>query len=215
MTNRWASVGLAIAVVTLVFALVGATPRPAVQRHWATQASPLLGGGACWAAEGDADEPKPLAVGDEAPDFKLQDISARNVRLKDVLERKAVLLAFFATWHPKSRTQIAALKPVADDLKDEPLEILAVALDRGGKDVVKPFAEEQALNFRVLIDPELTTKDKYQVKATLPLAFVIGQDGKIKAIGKSLDDETIKRLRQTVNAEIKRIKSAEVTGAGG
>lgn len=164
---------------------------------------------ACIAADDEEPEPKPLAVGVEAPDFKLKDLKGKQVHLKSVLETKVVLLAFFATWHPKSKAQIVRLKPVAEEFKDRPLRVLAVALDRGGKDVVGPLAEQQEINFPILIDSELTSKDKYQIKATLPLVFVIGQDGKIKRMEKALDEEALARLRNTAKAELERARSRE------
>lgn len=163
----------------------------------------------CRAADGEEQEPKPLAVGDTAPDFKLKDLHGKEVHLKNLLQNNAVLLAFFATWHPRSKAQIVSLKPLAAEFKDLPLKILAVALDRGGKEVVGPFAGEQELNFPVLLDPDLSTKDKYQIRATLPLAFVIGHDGKIKRMEKTLDEDAVKRIREAVKAAVERIRVGE------
>lgn len=203
---KWRLVLATAAVVSLPLTLahVGATGR-----------SPLIYSSACWAVEGEGDEPEPLAVGDEAPDFRLKDLKGKEFHLKAVLEKKAVLLAFFATWHPKSRNQIVSLKPVAEELKDQPLQILAIALDRGGKEVVGPFAKEQELNFPILLDSELATKDKYQIKATLPLVFVIGRDGKIKAMEKALDEEALRRLREAADTELERVRPIEESTESG
>jgi len=168
----------------------------------------------CLAADDDGQEPKPLAVGDNAPDFKLKDLHGKEFHLKGVLQKNAVLLVFFATWHPRSRTQIVGLKPVAEEFKGLPLKILAVALDRGGKEVVGPFAGKQELNFSVLLDPDLTTKDKYQIKAILPLAFVIGHDGKIKRMEKTLDTDAIKRIREAAKAAVERIPASKEAQPG-
>lgn len=57
-------------------------------------------------------------------------------------------------------------------------EILALATDRKGAKLVKPFVEEKGVTFTVLLDSEGEVSNLYDAYA-LPMTFIIGKDGLI------------------------------------
>src|SRR5574337_170942 len=84
-----------------------------------------------------------------APDFTLQDMVGKSVKLSDY-KGKVVLLEFWATWCPPCRASVPGLEKLHEAYKDKGLAVLAVSMDEGGWDVVKTFMTEQGITYSVL-----------------------------------------------------------------
>jgi peroxiredoxin len=112
-----------------------------------------------------------------APDFTLQDMSGKKVRLAD-FRGKVVLLEFWATWCPPCREEIPTLERLHRQYGSKGLTILAVALDEGGWDGVKSFAAERKIGYTVLRGTE-DVSAKYMVRL-IPAMFLIDKQGNIK-----------------------------------
>ncbi len=118
-----------------------------------------------------------------APEFKLQDLQGKTLRLSDFRGRP-VLINFWATFCAPCREEMPALESLWQEFKNDGLVILAIAADRSGKKAVLPFIQEGAYRFPILLDAEGTVRNRYEVIA-LPTTYLIGRDGKFigRAIG--------------------------------
>ena len=76
-----------------------------------------------------------------APDFALKDADGKIVHLSDY-KGKVVLLDFWATWCGPCKIEIPWFMEMQRKNKDKGFEVLGVAMDDEGWEVVKPFVAE-------------------------------------------------------------------------
>ena len=117
------------------------------------------------------------STGNVAPDFTLQDLSGKDIKLSDY-KGKVVLLDFWATWCPPCRASIPGLEKIHKAYKDKGLVILAVSLDQGDWDSVKSFTTDYGITYIVLRGTE-DVSEKYQVR-TIPMLLVLDKEGRIQ-----------------------------------
>lgn len=123
--------------------------------------------------------PRPGRV--EAPDFLLRTLDGQNRSLRQD-RGKIVLMNFWATWCPPCIREMPAMQRLYDKFRTRGLEIVAVSVDQGNPDAVRKFAEDMKLNFPIVLDPDQTTKQAYQVRA-LPTTYLIDRKGRVVAVG--------------------------------
>ena len=133
----------------------------------------------------------------KATDFSLSDVNNRTVRLSDY-DGKVIILNFFATWCPPCRAEIPDFIELVNDYKNKGLVIIGVSVDRGGVDTVKSFTSQYGINYPVLLDNGIVSKN-YGPIQSIPTTFIINRNGKIiqKIIGsrqKSFFENIIKPL---------------------
>ena len=116
----------------------------------------------------------------QAPDFALKDVNGQTVRLSDY-RGKVVLLDFWATWCGPCRIEIPWFIDMQRKYKNKGLEVLGIAMDDEGWEVVKPFLADLGVNYRVMMGNDPTTQLYGDVEA-LPTTFLIDRDGRIAAI---------------------------------
>ncbi|PZN06264.1 MAG: alkyl hydroperoxide reductase [Bacillota bacterium] len=170
------------AVVLLVaMLLVGGSLRPqapAAPPPGALRSAPAVEGTPPPAGQGvPAQEPSPsvIAVGTPAPDFELQDVTGRTVRLSDY-RGKVVFLNFWATWCPPCREEMPEIQRLVD--KGVPdLVVLGVnTSDPATPAEVKAFMERNGFTWRVPYDAGSRVARIYRV-VYLPTSYFIGPDG--------------------------------------
>ncbi len=113
----------------------------------------------------------------EAPGFTLKDTHGDKASLADYRGR-VVLLNFWATWCPPCRDEVPALQRLFASMKGEKFVVIGVAVDRGSLDAVERFGQETGVTYPVLLDPEGTARNAYEVNV-LPTSYIIGKDGRI------------------------------------
>jgi len=120
--------------------------------------------------------PKPGAA---APDFTLQSLDGKTVRLTD-FRGKAVLLNFWATWCEPCKLEMPWFVELQKQYGPQGLEVLGVAMDDSGKETVAKFAKDMGVNYPVLLGKE-SVGDEYGGLEYLPTSFYIDRDGKVVA----------------------------------
>jgi thiol-disulfide isomerase/thioredoxin len=126
---------------------------------------------------------RPITGAKIAPDFTLESLDGKNVKLSD-LRGKAVLLNFWATWCGPCKIEMPWFVELQNEYGSQGLQIVGVAMDDSGKDEIAQFAKEMGVNYPVLLGKE-AVGDEYGGVPALPESFFISRDGKIvdKIIG--------------------------------
>ncbi len=129
----------------------------------------------------DVESGAPVAAGDIASDFKLEDaFSGRTVSLSS-LKGKVVFLNVWATWCGPCREEMPSMETLYDEFKgNKDFVMLAVSQDTKGKSAVVPYVEKNGYHFEILLDPENKVGDSYNVSG-VPETFIINRKGRIVA----------------------------------
>jgi len=113
---------------------------------------------------------------------------------------KVVILDLWATWCPPCRKEIPGFINLYKKYKDKGLEIVGVAFDENGPEVVPPFMKKMGMNYPVYLDGGDIAR-KYDLQA-YPTTIVYGKDGKAasKHVGfvseKEFEDELSELLKK-------------------
>ena len=86
----------------------------------------------------------------KAEDFVLKDINGGSVKLSDS-KGKIIILNFFATWCPPCKREMPDFNEIAKEYKGK-VEIIAVNIGRENAAALRKFAQNNKLEFPVLID---------------------------------------------------------------
>lgn len=139
------------------------------------------------------------AKGRQAPDFTLQDLQGKPVKLSD-FRGKAVLLNFWATFCGPCKVEMPWLVELQKQYGPQGFEIVGVALDDSGKDKIEKFAKEMGVNYTILQGQD-AVGDAYGAVG-LPATYYIDRSGKIidSALGlvsrREIEDNIKKSLVQ-------------------
>ncbi|MGI9102933.1 MAG: TlpA family protein disulfide reductase [Terriglobales bacterium] len=145
-----------------------------------------------------------VAKGQAAPDFQLQDLDGKNVRLAD-LRGKAVLLNFWATWCPPCKIEMPWFVDLQKQYGAQGLQVVGVAMDDGQpRDAIAKFTKEIGVNYPVLLGTEKVA-DSFGGVDALPTTFFIGRDGKIESRVFGLVSH--KEIEEHVRASLKQGES--------
>ena len=158
-----------------------------------------------------AEAPAILSKTTPAPDFTLESLDGKNMRLSD-FRGKAVLLNFWATWCGPCKIEMPWFVDFQKEYGSQGLQIVGVAMDDSSKEDIAKFAKDMGVNYPVLLGKE-AVGDEYGGVPALPESFFIGRDGKIvdKIIGlkgKAEIEESIKKALDTSSAPASTTASA-------
>ncbi len=135
-----------------------------------------------------------------APEFEVATRSGAPFRLSDH-RGEVVVLNLWATWCPPCRREIPDFIALQDELGEEGLTVVGVALDAGGWDAVGPFADQMGINYAVAVD-DGTVDGLYGPTASFPTTFVIDREGNVAHYvpGMILRDDLEPLLRPLLDA---------------
>jgi thiol-disulfide isomerase/thioredoxin len=144
--------------------------------------------------------PAVLSKTTPAPDFTLESLEGKNMRLSD-FHGKAVLLNFWATWCGPCKIEMPWFVDFQKEYGPQGLQIVGVAMDDSSKEDIAKFAKDMGVNYPVLLGKE-AVGDEYGGVPALPESFFIGRNGKIvdKIIGlkgKAEIEDSIKKALDT------------------
>ena len=135
-------------------------------------------------------------AGDVVKKIKLAELNT----LLESSKGKVVILDLWATWCPPCRKEIPGFINLYKKYKDKGLEIIGVAFDENGQEVVPPFMKTMGINYQVYLDGGDIAR-KYDLQA-YPTTLVYGKDGKVasKHVGfvseKEFEDELSNLLKK-------------------
>jgi peroxiredoxin len=134
--------------------------------------------------------------GSLAPDFQLQSLDGKQVRLSDY-RGKAVLLNFWATRCAPCKIEMPWFVDLQKQYASQGLQVIGVAMDDSGPDAIAKFAKQMAVNYPVLIGKE-SVGDAYGGVEFLPTTFIIDRQGKVVdrvfgLVGRSEFEDNIKK----------------------
>ena len=135
---------------------------------------------------------KPFSV-----DFTLPDLQDRSTRLSE-LHGQVVLVNFWATWCYPCRVEIPSMHALYQDYRTKGFEILAIASDVQGKDVVVPFAKEYGLTFPVLLDPQNVVATRLRVHG-IPTSYLLDKQGRIAGLEMGSKNWNSAKFRQLLD----------------
>lgn len=127
---------------------------------------------------------KQVAVGEDAPDFTLQSMDGKEVKLSD-FKGKKVYLKFWASWCGPCKKSMPELMELAakEDRGFEILTVIAPGLqsEKTVDQFPKWFEEQGYKDIPVLYDTQGTTFQAYQIRS-IPTEYLIDSNGKIAKI---------------------------------
>ncbi len=113
-----------------------------------------------------------------APDFSLPDLAGQKLDLSSY-RGKIVLLDFWATWCDPCRDEIPHFVELQNKYGRQGLQIIGVSMD-DGPEPVRDFYQRFKMNYPVVMG-SAKTGELYGGVLGLPIAFLIGRDGRINA----------------------------------
>ena len=116
-----------------------------------------------------------LGIGEKAPDFELETLDGKVVKLSDYRGKK-IILNFWATWCPPCKKEMPAMEEFYKQSGDD-VVLLAVNIDPQYD--VKQFITSNGITFPILLDKKDEVNSTYQV-LTIPTTYFIDEDGIIR-----------------------------------
>ncbi len=128
-----------------------------------------------------ADDAHPFAPAPSllpAPAMSFVDGTGRRLGL-NAFAGKLVLLNLWATWCPPCVAEMPALDRLAARFGGDDFDVVAVAMDHGGRRTVEPFLQRHGLDHLALyLDPEAAALRAWNTNS-LPTSVLIDQDGRV------------------------------------
>ncbi|MBG9541518.1 cytochrome C biogenesis protein [Cytobacillus firmus] len=137
--------------------------------------------------------------GKKAPDFQLQTLDGKEIKLSDMAGKK-VILNFWATWCPPCKAEMPHMQEFYVDQKGNKVEILAVNLTTAEKDSnnIGKFVNDYGLTFPILLDSNGEIGETYQA-FSIPTSYIIDTKGIIrKKIVGPMDKEMMSELINSI-----------------
>ncbi|MGA9527194.1 MAG: redoxin domain-containing protein, partial [Terriglobales bacterium] len=116
-------------------------------------------------------------IGSIAPDFELQRLDGKNLKLSD-LRGKAVLLNFWATYCEPCKVEMPWFVELQKEYGPQGFQIVGIAMDDATTEDIAKFAQDMGVNYPILLGKE-TVGMSYGGVNVLPTTFFLDRKGKL------------------------------------
>ena len=150
----------------------------------------------------------------DAPNFVLQDVDGKTVRLDSLVKKGPALMSFWALWCKMCIKELDALKPYYPELESLKVSYLAISQDKSRSiPEVKPFALSHKWKYQIVLDPDNKMRDLYKVQV-MPSFFIIDQNKKIVFTHQGYKPGDEKKIMEKVRGLLKSCKECEKCETG-
>lgn len=118
-----------------------------------------------------------LSAGDGYRDFKLPDLSGKEVRLSDIKDR-VILLHFWALWCGSCKDEMPSLNNLYNALRERGLEVITISTDTSTSRL-KEFVLQHKINLPILLDTDKKVTVSMYGVIGIPVTFIIDKRGKV------------------------------------
>lgn len=120
-----------------------------------------------------------LRIGNQAPDFTLQTLTGKSIRLSDYRGKK-VILNFWATWCPPCKAEVPDFVKFYAEARTDNVEIVAVNItaDEKSKADVAEFVKAYSITYPVLLDEQGVVAKRYAISA-IPTTYLLDTKGRV------------------------------------
>ncbi len=140
---------------------------------------------------------QPLAPGEKAPDFTIEDLDGKEFSLGSFAGKKPVFIFFWSFFCGPCREEIPLINKLTEEFSEKGLVVVGVNLD--GKEManaIKKFKEQEGLSFIIAFDElegdSFKVADPYGVMGT-PTMFLVDKGGIIRYSRVGATDEKVLR----------------------
>ncbi len=142
-----------------------------------------------------------LDVGTTAPDFQVQDLEGKDVRLSD-FQGRIIVLKLATTWCPSCAQQMREFREGEKFLAENNIAVVTVYL-QDTREMVRQYHAREGLSFphAILIDNGLASR-AYNVYV-IPRVLVIDEEFKIRRDGSVIGEKELRRLILGMKSEKK------------
>jgi peroxiredoxin len=151
----------------------------------------------CFAVNFSSQSYADVKVGNEAPDFNLEDTEGKVIKLSDYKGKNPVLLDFFTTWCPSCIKYLNEINRCYSAYEAKGLKVFGIDIQES-KTKVERLIKKHNLKYKILLDTEAEVAAKYKVIG-VPYIVIIDKNGIVKWSGHVLDNEAREILKQVLD----------------
>jgi cytochrome c biogenesis protein CcmG/thiol:disulfide interchange protein DsbE len=127
-------------------------------------------------------QPRPLAIGDSAPDFTLPAIPSGSLDSREY-HQQVVVLNFWATWCAPCVEEIPSLEKFAARMRPQEVVVLGVSVD-DDREALEEFVKKYRINYAIGVDPNRALAARFGT-FQFPETYILDRHGRLaeKVIG--------------------------------
>lgn len=112
------------------------------------------------------------------PELTVTDADGKPVDFA-AFKGKVLLINLWATWCAPCIREMPALDRLQADMGGTKFQVIAISVDRGGLNEVKPFFEKAGIkSLPIYLDQKMTSMKAFPLKEGLPLSILVDAEGR-------------------------------------
>ena len=145
-----------------------------------------------------------VKVGDEAPDFLINEVNGEEYMLSD-LRGKVVMLQFTASWCSVCRKEMPYIEDeIWQKKKDGDLVVIGIDRDEPSE-TVRKFKEETGITYPLALDPDADIFGLYAIKnAGVTRNVIIDREGKIIFLTRLFEMDEFNEMKEIIFRELEK-----------
>lgn len=144
-----------------------------------------------------AKDNKEIKIGTQAPNFSLEQLNTKPLKLSD-LKGKGVVLNFWGSWCEPCKAEFPELEKQYQRFQSEGIEVVGVNISETPL-AIQQFVDQYHVSFPILMDRQSEITRLYQI-GPIPTTFFIDKDGIVK-------EQVIGQMNESIIMDkVKKIK---------